>query len=335
MVNGYWLLVIGKMKKTLTGIIATAAVLAAGTGAWLLVERSSSVPPPHRPTGPPDHRSTILTPQVAALLSSEPVSLDGRSAILATVGNKLPAADRMALLGSITNTPPNGLTAADWHSLANDILQVLRNQRPYTPEYTPRLIGFWHDKSLDPTLRDYALQQLREWVADGDSRTVHEERPEQIALIGRTFLDACTPGHPDCDTGSTTTGTALLALDEWAHSSSPSSGEKTESPHPPIVSPASLEPLLIAHAADPAAHRGLRATALQICARRRIPAALPVSRGILADPASPVILRLSAIAMLSAAGTPEDRLLLADLAKSHASDPLLRAALDKALEGKP
>ena len=327
------------MKKTLTGIIATAAVLAAGTGAWLLVERSSSVPPPHRTSGPPDHRSTILTPQVAALLSSEPVSLAGRSAILATVGNKLPAADRMALLGSITNTPPNGLTAADWHSLANDILQVLRNQHPYTPEYTPRLIALWHDKSLDPTLRDYALQQLREWVADGDSRTVHEERPEQIALIKRTFLDACTPGHPDCDTASTTTGTALLALDEWTErgirSAASTSNPETATPDPSIVNPPTLERLLVSHASDAAAHRGLRATALQICARRKLSAALPVSRQVLADPAAPVILRLSAIAVLAATGTPEDRLLLAGLAKTHSSDPLLRAALDKALGGNP
>ena len=247
------------------------------------------------------------------------MTLADRLNLLPSLGNKLPAADRKALLDSIGNTPPNGLSPADWHSLANDILQALRNQQPFSPEYTDRLIALWHDKTLDPTLRDYALQQLREWIADGDTRTTHEARPEKIALIRQTFLQAVTPGHPDCDLQSTTTGTALLALDEWANSSSPDLQAQVTS-------------LLIVHAGDASAHRGVRATALQLCARRKIKEALPISRAILADTASPAILSLSAVSLLGAMGTPEDIALLQRLHDQNARDPMLQASLQKALQ---
>ena len=201
------------MKRPVTTLIA---ILVLSGGAWLLWRLTS--PGSSSQSVIPDPQSTIsgsqspiLTPSVAALLTKESVPLPERLNLLATIGNKLPSADRKALLDSIGNTPPNGLTTADWHSLANDILQALRNQQPYTPEYTDRLLALWHEKTLDPTLRDYVLQQLREWIADGDTRTTHEERPEKIALIRQTFLQAVTPGHSDCDPQSTTTGTALVS----------------------------------------------------------------------------------------------------------------------------
>jgi hypothetical protein len=248
------------------------------------------------------------------------MTLADRLNLLPSLGNKLPAADRKALLDSIGNTPPNGLSPADWHSLANDILQTLRNQQPFTPEYTDRLIALWHDKSLDPTLRDYALQQLREWVSDGDTRTVHEERPDKISLIQQTFLDACTPGHADCDPQSTTTGTALLALDEWASSAS----------FPNL--PSRISGFLIAHAADASNHRGVRATALQLCARRKIKETLPIARTILSDTSSPAILSLSAVSLMGALGTPEDAALLRRIHDQDTRDPMLQASLQKALQ---
>lgn len=309
------------MKRPVATLIS---ILALSGGAWLLWRQSS--PGSGSQSATPNPKSTIsnnstpiLTPSVAALLTKESVALPELLNLLATIGNKLPTADRKALLDSIGNTPPNGLTTADWHSLANDILQSLRNQQPYTPEYTDRLLALWHDKTLDPTLRDYVLQQLREWIADGDTRTTHEERPEKIALIRQTFLQAVTPGHPDCDLQSTTTGTALLALDEWANSSSPDLQAQVTS-------------LLIAHAGDASTHRGVRATALQLCARRKIKEAQPIARAILADTSSSAILSLSAISFLGAMGTPEDVALLQRLHDQNARDPMLQASLQKALQ---
>ena len=311
------------MKRPVTLLLS---ILALAGAAWLLWQGPfseqfagvRSVSPPKSPI--PSSQSPILTPSVAALLTKEHAPLEARLNLLAAIGNQLPAADRKALLDSISNTPPNGLSPADWHSLANDILQSLRNQQPFTPEYTDRLLALRHDKSLDPTLRDYALQQLREWVSDGDTRTVHEERPEKISLIQQTFLDACPPGHPDCDPQSTTTGTALLAVDEWASSAS----------YPDLQT--RISNLLLSQSGDASNHRGVRATALQLCTRRKIKESLLIARSILADTSSPAILSLSAVSLLGSMGTPEDAALLQHLRDQNSRDPMLQVSLEKAIQ---
>ena len=309
-----------KARTIASGI---AVLVTAGSFAcWWWFRHPEAGPQPAAATPPapvaPAPRRIILSPQVVALLDRENVSFAGRQAIRATLGNKLTDADKSALLDSIGNRPLNGLTTGEWHALANDILQALRFQQTPTPGYTDRLLGFWHDKNLDPTLRDYALQQLREWVADSDSRTVHEERPEKIELIRRTFLDAATPGHPSCNVQSTTTGTALLALNEWA-----SAGQ---------IDAAQLKELLLAHAANKSAHRGVRATALQICARRQIPEVVPLAREIAGDGSCELILRMAAIALLGTIGSPEDLALLGEIQRKNTRDPLLQSSLNKALQ---
>jgi hypothetical protein len=339
--------------RTISLSIAAGLVGLGGVVCWQLATPDPSTVAATAATPPKafgkDNKSAVLTPQVAQLLTSDSTSLADRLATLATVGNRLPDTDRAALLASITNTPPIGLNSGEWHALANDILQVLRNQQPYTPQYTDRLIALWHDKTLDPTLRDYALQQLREWIADSDTRTVHEERPEKIALIQQTFLDAATPGHPTCDPQSTTTGTALLALDEWAYSSplkspipdlpstssSPPNFQSQISNLPSHSSPKSqipnLQSLLLAHAADASTHRGVRATALQLCANRGITDALPIARAIIAAPATPAILHMSAISLLGTLGNADDLKLLTTFQKKESQDPLLHTSLHKAI----
>ena len=271
-------------------------------------------------------QAPILTPPVAQLLSTQSISLADRLNTLATIGTTLPDADRTALLASITNTPPNGLTAPEWHSLANDILEALRHQQPFTPSYTDHLIALWHDKQLDPTLRDYALQQLRAWLIDADIRTAQEERPEKIALIEQTFLDAVTPGHPYCDPQSTTTGTALMTLDEWAYADS----SKSELQNPQSRIP-TLKSLLLQHAASPQSHRGVRSTALQLCAHRNITEALPIARAVINDPSAEVILRMSAISLIGTLGSSDDLALLASVQQQKNRDPLLNTSLQKAI----
>jgi len=281
--------------------------------------------------------SNILSPSAAALLTPEFSPLAARLGNLAMFGDKLPAADRKAILASITNTPPNGLSKEDWHSLANDMLQVLRKQHPPAPEYTDSLVAMWNDKTLDPTLRDYALQQLREWVADGDSRTSHEERPEKIVLIYRTFLDAVIPGHHSCDPQSTTTGTALLALDEWLPVKTPESSAASPIPDssaPPfsqIFSAFDFKQLLLTYSANAASHRGVRSTAIQLCTSRGIRDAIPIARSIISDNSSATILRIAAISLLGTLGSAEERALLSTFQQQNARDPILQASLQKAL----
>ncbi len=325
--------------RTISLSIAAGIIGLGGVVCWQIFTRDTSTvantttTPPKAPGK--DNKSPILTPQVAQLLTSDSATLADRLATLATVGNRLPDTDRAALLASITNTPPNGLNIGEWHALANDILQVLRNQQPYTPQYTDCLIALWHDKTLDATLRDYALQQLREWIADSDTRTVHEDRPEKIALIQQTFLQAATPGHPTCDPQSTTTGTALLALDEWAYATvspkSPISNLPSTSSSPPKFQIPNLQSLLLTHAGDESTHRGVRATALQLCAHRGITDALPIARALIAAPATPAILHMAAISLLGTLGNADDLKLLTTFQKKETQDPLLHTSLHKAI----
>ena len=69
-------------------------------------------------------------------------------------GFSLPQGDRMALLRSLSETKRPGISDDDWFTLANDIMQLLRNQQPSMPEITPALLGIWNDSQQDPTLRD-------------------------------------------------------------------------------------------------------------------------------------------------------------------------------------
>lgn len=318
-----------------------AAVIGVGGVCWQLAtqrpSRDASASPKRHATSAKPAKQPILTPPVAQLLSTETIPLADRLNTLATIGTTLPEADRTALLASITNTPPNGLTAPEWHSLANDILQALRHQQPFTESYTDHLIALWHDKQLDPTLRDYAIQQLRAWVIDADTRTAHEERSEKLDLIKRTFLDSVTPGHPDCDPQSTTTGTILMALDELAHppvdapSSSPSPSPSSFKIQNSKFSIKNLPSLLLSHAASQESHRGVRSTALQLCSHRGITEALPIARNILNDSSSEAILRMSAISLIGTLGTAGDLGLLASLQQQKNQDPLLQTSLQKAI----
>ena len=320
--------------------LLTAAIAVIGLALWWNVSRNSSSSPPANPPSAIQKSKSpapVIHPAVAALLTPEATPIAARLATLGTLGIRLAPDDRRLLLRSITNTPPNGLTLDEWYSLANDILQALRFQQPFTPEYTDSLVAFWNDKTLDPTLRDYALQQLREWVADRDTRTCHEERPDKLTLIQQTFLNAVTPGSPTCDPQSTFTGTAMLALNDWfplASPQTPASTPPVNSFAPPfskLLSASAFQQLLLTYAADPACHRGVRSTALQLCTRRGIGEALPAARTILADNSSPAILRLTAISLIGSLGSPDDRALLTTFQQQNARDPLLQASLQKAL----
>jgi len=317
------------------------ALAGLGLAVWWNVSRNSSdasaSPQKNSKSSAHNPPAPVIHPSVAALLTPESTPITVRLATLGTLGNRLSPDDRRLLLRSITNTPPNGLTLDEWYSLANDIMQALRFQQPFTPEYTDSLVAFWNDKSLDPTLRDYALQQLRTWVADHDTRTCHEERPEKLALIQQTFLNAVTPGHPNCDPQSTSTGTAMLALNEWL----PIPSLKTPAQAPPVnsfappffklLSAAAFQQLLLTYAADTTCHRGVRSTALQLCSFRRVGVALPTARTILTDNSSPAILRLTAISLIGSLGVADDRALLTTFQKQNCRDPLLQASIQKAL----
>jgi hypothetical protein len=242
-------------------------------------------------------------------------------------GFSLPQGDRMALLRSLSEPKRSGLSDDDWFTLANDIMQLLRNQQPAMPEITPALLGLWNDSQQDPTIRDYALQHLREWVSDHDVRSAHETNPTQIKEIQNTFLAAIDSENPSYDPQSTTLGTALLALHEWHQKGHPHAMGGMSS-----MSDTPFEVRLLSILADPAVHRGTRATALQISAQRKMTNALPVARQILNHAESDMILRLAAINFLGSNGSNEDKEFLITYQQQNQHDTLLQSSLSKALQ---
>jgi hypothetical protein len=262
-----------------------------------------------------------ISPAVLALLSEEARPLNDRLDALRMAGFSLPQGDRMALLRSLSEPKRPGLSDDDWFTLANDIMQLLRNQQPAMPEITPALLGLWNDSQQDPTIRDYALQHLREWVSDHDVRSAHETNPTQIKEIQNTFLAAIDSENPNYDPHSTTLGTALLALHEWHQKA-----------HSHVMSDTPFEERLLSILAAPAVHRGTRATALQISAQRKMTNALPVARQILNQAESDMILRLSAINFLGSNGSSEDKEFLITYQQQNHHDTLLQSSLSKALQ---
>ncbi len=273
-----------------------------------------------------DHSEKIvdlpLSPRVAAMLSDEYMESAHRKAILNTLGDSLSPQDIEAMLEVTLGEPLNGITASRWPSFVNDIFKILRFQKPFVETYTDHLVKMWLDKQMDPTLRDYAIQHLREWVSDTDNRTEHETRPEKLAWIRQTFIDACTEGHTYCDLQSTTTGTTLMALEEWADSVAPKQVR---------VEPEKLNMMLLAFASNKSAHRGVRATALQLCAKRNMLELLPLARELVPSSSTELILRLSAISYLGKLGSSDDHKMLESLLNQTGADPLTRGALTSAL----
>ena len=242
-------------------------------------------------------------------------------------GFSLPQGDRMALLRSLSETKRPGISDDDWFTLANDIMQLLRNQQPSMPEITPALLGIWNDSQQDPTLRDYALQHLREWVSDHDVRSAHETNPTRIKEIQSTFLAAIDSDNANYDPHSTTLGTALLALHAWHQKGHPHAMGGMSS-----MSETSFEERLLSILAEPAVHRGTRATALQIAAQRKMTNALPIARQILNQAESDMILRLAAINVLGSNGSNADKEFLITYQYHHQHDTLLQSSLAKALQ---
>lgn len=305
------------------GGVGAIAVLAA----WWGIKRQGSGEPPQLSVTDEKKVTQPISPAVLALLSEEARTLNDRLDALRMAGFSLPQGDRMALLRSLSEPKRPGLSDDDWFTLANDIMQLLRSQQPAMPEITPALLGLWNDSQQDPTLRDYALQHLREWVSDHDVRSAHETNPTRIKEIQNTFLAAIDSENTNYDRQSTTLGTALLALHEWHQKGHPHAMGGMSSM---IDTP--FEARLLSILADSAVHRGTRATALQIAAQRKMKNALPVARQILNQAESDMILRLAAINFLGSNGSSKDKAFLLNFQQQHSNDTLLQSSLAKALQ---
>lgn len=285
-----------------------------------------------RPT--PPQQALVVSPAPAAPVSSEP--LRPLISKILNEGPELPYlkvhflirelprdlndGEVEALLGFIGGRQPAGFQDLQWGSLVNDIEAALTRQELPRERVFRELTMIFHDGARPVMLRDYALQHLGSFATHLIHSAGEAEKPDLPAffpgLVGELKAAAADRGKP-------WSGTALNLLDGVLAAAVYRGRELEE------LDSTSLATLALEAARDSGAPLKTRISALQIAARHRSPEVLELSRGILRDPASPLMLVQSAAAVVGELGQAGDVPMLETLvvsAPSHAA-PALQAAL--------
>lgn len=194
--------------------------------------------------------------------------------------------------------PLEHLAAAGERALANDILNLLRNQEPPIPNLAEILTEIFVNEELDVVIRDYAVQHLGAW---------HPKAPAQDHPF---IIDALMAALDQTD--SSIAGTSLLALRQLAES------DGAMDRHVLAKRAADL-------ARDPEVSQLSRITALQVAADLGSEVLVPLASAIVLDHKNPYPLRLSGIAALKHVGGSEADSILSDLKRRE--DPYLLTAL--------
>jgi hypothetical protein len=157
--------------------------------------------------------------------------------------------------------------------LKNEILNVLRRQRPPPAGLTETLLGIYRDPAQDSVIRDYAIQHLVVWYQQGP--------PEAASAAGRiraALFEAAA------ESGSIA-GTALLSLHLLAAED-------------PTLPQEDINRLALCMVCSTETQVAARITAIQVCAERGLKEAVPAIQSVAAEEVC-LPLRLSAIAALT------------------------------------
>lgn len=210
--------------------------------------------------------------------------------------------------GIVLPSHAQGLAAAQWAALYNEVLNLLNNLKTPLPNYTERLLELLAEDSRDGVLRDYALQHLLAYAefhlkAD-ESR---QELLEETAAIALAATEITLPG------------TYLLGIYQMAGK-------------PGYPDAGKIAKTAIEIAMDSEAFVPNRISALQICAQLNHAPALGIARALAEDVDALIALRTSAVAAIGLLGDSEiDRKLLVRL-KRWGSNSRLQHAADAALK---
>jgi hypothetical protein len=288
-----------RSRAPLLGGIALAAVLL-GTGVYVLRLPRSSAPTtsssaapvaPAQVTGEilsaalPAHRTLVgesvegvgrpapPPPSLESVLAAG-LPFDHRLAAIHALPARLDSATRSALLATVT-APAQvpGLTLSQSHAFKNDCLNALgRQSEPaFRAELAARLRGMSADSAQHPAMRDYALQHLAVLGAEVDDGSAH-----------LAALDGSDPALA---------ATALLHL---------LARERTGALTPALRARAAETALRLA--ADIRVAETSRATALQVCARLKLPEARPIAEALARSDRTGIPLRIAAVAALGDLG---------------------------------
>lgn len=223
------------------------------------------------------------------------------------LGKDLGRVDCEALVGALR--APMSETDLDVEAaVRNTLLDQLRGQ--------PVLAGHWHETLIElatspgshVVLRDYALQHMVDWYLDIRTEPAYDEARRAMVDVLWRALD---------DTSAAISGTALLSLSQLA----------AEDPTVPSERIGHAALALLSREGTPA---GSRISALQVCARLRVPDALPFAR-LWAKSGDTLALRAGAISALGILGEPSDLELLEQIGPDAATG-VLRPAVTTAIQ---
>jgi hypothetical protein len=216
-------------------------------------------------------------------------------------------AERSAVLDLLASGHvPAGLTPGEWHWTVDRLLTELRLGTADPRALTRELHGIFSDRSLDPVIRDYALQHLGHLGREGGDAAI----VRAAALSG--LAETATP----------MAGTALLVL--HYEPGDPGVPEPAFEPGRRALDAPDPGTLALDLLGNEGASAAARATAFQVAAQRRAEGTLPAAVEVLRSDA-PLLLRVAAAGAVAEAGSRADLPVLEEL---PAASPVLRRAVD-------
>lgn len=240
--------------------------------------------------------------QLDIIVSSPVQNFPRRHAAIQALSNNLSEPEIRALSSFLLSHPPED-EAERVHDrvIKNDLLNRLREQNTQPVGLAALMIAMFEDTEQDDAVRDYALQQMRAW----HDQVPLEERPVLLGSLSEALKE----------TKGSMAGTALLALREL---------EKAEG----TEKWTEVTEAAIAMINDEAASDLSRITAMQVVVEERPEEILSLAAEWASDPGASYPRRLTGIAALGKAGTPEAALILVRV--DSGDDPYLLPALQTA-----
>lgn len=206
-----------------------------------------------------------------------------------------------------------------WWVVLNELMEQMRKHGAGANDYTSNLAAILADDTLPEVTRDYAAQQLAQWISPANPESPGETKPARRQEALSVFAKVITDENL---THSAIPGTALMALTD----ASLRLPEEKTAPLWEKIDPVLLELIDGTRPADLI----LRLSAIQSAALRRSEIHLPAIRTFANDDKADPSLRLSSIAALGQYADPKDRDTLEKIARSNTKfQYAAKAALQK------
>lgn len=300
--------------------IILAVLLLGAAGLWLMTKNQESLKitsaPQKERLSRPDAQQVRETRWPK--LIDHRLPLETRLNIARSIESSLSSRECAELFALMRHRPHAG-DENKWWVVLNELMEQMRKHGAGANDYTSTLAAILADDSLPEVTRDYAAQQLAQWISPANPESPGETKPARRQAALSVFAKVISDENL---TRTTIPGSALMALTDAS----------LRLPEEETVSLwEKLDPVLLEliEGVRPG-EITLRVSAIQSAALRHTEIHLPSIRAFANNDKADPSLRLSSIAALGQYADAEDREILTQLANSktrfqHAA----KAALQK------